>query len=179
VAFDHAGTLLATASYAGQLDLWDVATHAHHGNPMRVTDDGFASVAFDPSGHLVAAGAAVGPVRVWRVAVQRPAFPPLSGVTSPITGTSFNSDGSLLATSSLLGTSRLWDAATGLSFGGELVASPRPGRIANSRLSSASATPSARMESCWPSRQSNRARCCGTWTRRCGNSARARSPAGT
>jgi WD40 repeat protein len=61
------------------------------------------------------------------VAVQRPAFPPLSGVTSPITGTSFNSDGSLLATSSLLGTSRLWDAATGLAFGGELVASPRPG----------------------------------------------------
>jgi WD40 repeat protein len=127
VAFDHSGTLLATASYAGRVDLWDVANHAHHGNPMRVTDDGFASVAFDPSGRLVAAGAAVGPVRVWRVAVQRPAFPPLSGFAGAITGAAFNSEGSLLATSSLLGTSRLWDAATGLAFGGELVASPRFG----------------------------------------------------
>jgi WD40 repeat protein len=28
VAFNHDGTLLATGSYRGQLDLWDVATHA-------------------------------------------------------------------------------------------------------------------------------------------------------
>lgn len=133
VAFNADGTLLATGSYFGQLDLWDVATRAHHGKPMRVADDGVLSVAFDGSGRLVAGGGATGPVRVWRVADQRPAFPPLSaGPTGPVTGTSFNPAGSLLATTSIRGGTRLWDPATGLGYGGELVASPRPGSVTSS-----------------------------------------------
>ena len=95
VAFNADGTLLATGSYTGRLDLWDVATRAHHGKPMKVADDGVLSVAFDPSGRLVAGGGAIGPVRVWRVADQRPAFPPLSGHTGPITGAAFDASGCL------------------------------------------------------------------------------------
>jgi WD40 repeat protein/class 3 adenylate cyclase/energy-coupling factor transporter ATP-binding protein EcfA2 len=127
VAFNREGTLLATGSYFGRLDLWDVATHARHGKPIRIADDGVLSVAFDASGRLVAGGGAIGPVRVWRVADQRPAFPPLSGHTGPVTGTAFDPAGSFLATSSLFGGTRLWDPATGLAYGDELVASPRPG----------------------------------------------------
>ena len=111
----------------GRLDLWDVATQARHGKPMRVTDDGVPSVAFDPSGRLVAAGGAVGPVRVWRVADQRPAFPPLAGHTGPVTGAAFDPAGSFLATTSAFGGTRLWDPATGLGYGDELVGSARPG----------------------------------------------------
>src|SRR5262249_20127239 len=40
VAFSRDGNLLATGSYAGRLDLWDVATRARHGKPMAVADDG-------------------------------------------------------------------------------------------------------------------------------------------
>ena len=128
VAFDPNGTLLATASYHGRIDLWDVATQARHGRPMTVTDDGFPSVAFDPSGRLVAAGGGNGPVRVWRVADQRPAFPPLAGHTGPITGASFDPGESFLATTSFFGVTRLWDPATGLGYG-ELAASAKPGSL--------------------------------------------------
>jgi WD40 repeat protein len=132
VAFNPDGTLLATGSYRGRLDLWDVASQARHGKPMRVADDGVLSVAFDPSGKLVAGGAAIGPVRVWRVADQRPAFPPLSGHTGPVTGVTFDPAGSFLATTSLFGGTRLWDQATGLGYGDELAASARPASLTSS-----------------------------------------------
>jgi WD40 repeat protein len=132
LAFSGDGTLLATASYHGQLDLWDVATRAHYGKPMTVTDDGFPSVVFDRVGRLVAAGAATGPVRVWRVANQRPAFPPLTGPMGPITGTAFDPSGSFLATTSAFGGTRLFDAATGLGYGDELLASARPSSVTSS-----------------------------------------------
>ena len=129
LAFDPEGSLLATASYRGQLDLWDTATHAHRGEPMRVAEDGFPSVAFDPSGRLVAAGGATGPVRVWRVSDQRAAYPPLAAHAGGVTGAAFDANGSLLATTTLHGGTRLWDAATGLGYGDELAASPKPGSL--------------------------------------------------
>ena len=66
-------------------------------------------------------------MRVWRVADQRPAFPPLAGHTGSVTGAAFDPTGSFLATTTLFGGTRLWDPATGLGYGDELVASPRPG----------------------------------------------------
>ena len=71
-------------------------------------------------------------MRVWRVADQRPAFPPLAGHTGPITGTAFDPSGSFLATTTPFGATRLWDPATGLGYGDELVASPRPDSAASS-----------------------------------------------
>jgi WD40 repeat protein len=132
MAFNGDGTLLATGSYKGRLDLWDVATQKQHRKSMHVADDGVPSVAFDPSGELVAGGGAIGPVRVWRVADQRPAFPPLAGHTGPVTGTAFDPAGTLLATTTPFGATRLWDSATGLGYGNELVASPRPSSATSS-----------------------------------------------
>jgi WD40 repeat protein len=129
LAFNHDGTLLATGSYRRRVDLWDVATQARHGEPMKVADDGFPSVTFDPSGELVAAGGAIGPVRVWRVANRLPAFPPLTGHTGAITGASFDLNDVFLATTSQFGATRLWDPATGLGYGDELVASDKPGLL--------------------------------------------------
>jgi WD40 repeat protein len=132
VAFNADGTLLATGSYTWRLDLWDAATQKRHGKPMRVVDDAVPSVAFDPSGELVAGGGANGAVHVWRVADQRPAFPPRTGHTGPITGTAFDPAGSFLATTTLHGATRLWDPATGLGYGDELAASPRPNSASSS-----------------------------------------------
>jgi WD40 repeat protein len=126
LAFNPAGTLLATGSYFGRLDLWDVATRARHGQPMKVADDGVLGVAFDSSGSLVAGSGATGPVRVWRVTDQQPSFPPLAGHTGPVPGVAFDSTGTLLATTSLVGATRLWDPATGLGYGDELAGSPKP-----------------------------------------------------
>ncbi|HEX7312125.1 MAG TPA: protein kinase [Gaiellaceae bacterium] len=132
LAFNADGTMLATGSYEHRLDLWDVATQKRHGKPMRVFDDAVPSVAFDPSGELVAGGGANGPVHVWRVADQRPAFPPLTGHIGPVTGTAFDPAGSFLATTTLFGATRLWDAVTGLGYGDELAASPRPSAVLSS-----------------------------------------------
>ena len=153
VAFSRDGTLLATGSYGGQLDLWDVATRARRGKPMRVADDGVLSVAFDPSGRLVAGGGATGPVRVWRVADQRPAFPPLSGHTGPVTGAAFDPTGSFLATTSAVRR----DQAVGPRHGPRLRrrAGRKPeARLARRRRSTCRSwgcgTRSARTASCWP-----------------------------
>ena len=181
MAFNRDGTLLATGS-GGRLDLWDVATQARHGKPMRVADDGVPSVAFDPSGRLVAGGGAIGPVRVWRVADQRPAFPPLSGHTGPVTGAAFDPAGSFLATTSLFGGTRLWDPATGLGYGDELVGSPRPGSLdADHRPSVPGAAERVQPGRHAAGRRGSRRHsgCCGTSTRRSGASVRARSWAGT
>ena len=163
VAFNRAGTLLATGS-SGRLDLWDVATQAHHGKPMKVSDDGVLSVAFDSSGRLVAGGGATGPARVWRVTDQRAAFPPLTGHTGFITGAAFDPSATFLATTTLFGATRLWDPATGLGYGDELVGSPRwlgPQAPSIDLPSWACATRSAPMASCWPSQESRRTGCCG------------------
>ena len=71
-------------------------------------------------------------MRVWRVAHQRPTLPPLSGHTGPVTGVAFDPAGSFLATTSVLGGARLWDPATGLGYGDELAASPRPSSLTSS-----------------------------------------------
>jgi WD40 repeat protein len=125
LAFSRDGTLLATGSHRGRVDLRDVATQARHGNPMKVADDNFASVAFAPERQLVAAGD-VGPVRVWRVDDQRAAFPPLSGHPGPVTGAAFDPDDAFLATTDVLGETKLSDPATGLPYGDLLVGSPKP-----------------------------------------------------
>jgi WD40 repeat protein/tRNA A-37 threonylcarbamoyl transferase component Bud32 len=132
VAFNADGTLLATGSYTWRLDLWDVATQKRHGKPMRVVDDAVPGVAFDPSGELVAGGGANGSVHVWRVADQRPAFPTRTGHVGAVTGTAFDTGGSFLATTTPYGATRLWDPATGLGYGDELVASPRPSSATSS-----------------------------------------------
>ena len=134
-------SLLATGSYRGQLDLWDVATRKHPtASPMLVAGDGVLSVAFDPSSELLAAGGSgTGGVRVWRVADQRPAFPPLAGHTGNVVGTAFDPDGTFLATSTLSGGTRLWDPAIGLGYGGEL-ASGAPGPHRSCRPSSCRAS---------------------------------------
>ena len=113
----------------GRLDLWDVATQARHGKPMRVADDGFPSVAFDPSGRLVAgrrsdrpgAGVAGGRSAAGLSAPRRAHRPGHRGGVRP---------GRLVPRDhELFGGTRLWDPATGLGYGDELVASPRPGSL--------------------------------------------------
>jgi WD40 repeat protein len=129
VAFNRMGTMLATGSYRGQVDLWDVNTQARRGKAMKVSDEGFPSVAFDPNGNIVVAGGAIGPVRAWRVTGQRPAFPPLTGHTGSITGASFDPTDSFLATTTFFGATRLWDPATGLPYGTELAGSDKPASL--------------------------------------------------
>ena len=128
-AFSADGGLLATGSYRGRLDLWEVPGGGRRGEPITVSDDGFPGVAFDPRGARVAGGSAIGPVRVFRTADGLPAFPPLTGHTGPITGAAFSPTGAFLATTSAFGGTRLWDPATGLGYGDELAGSPRPGSL--------------------------------------------------
>ena len=178
VAFNPDGTLLATGSARAARPVGC----GHPGAP-RQADEGGGRRRSRASRSIRAAGsspaaARSGPVRVWRVADQRPAFPPLSGHTGPVTGAAFDPAGSFLATTSLFGGTRLWDPGHGSRL------RRRAGRKREARLARAVHRPSrswgcgtrsARTASCWPSRESRRARCCGTSTRRSGAGVRARS----
>ena len=181
VAFNHDGTLLATASYRGRVDLWNAATHTHHGSPMKATDDGFPSVVFDPSGRLVAAArdrAGAGLARGRSAAGVRAALRPHRTrhgdrfrLERPVPGhhERFRRDQALGPGDR----SRLRRRA-----GRE----PEPGIGDPVHRPAVSGHPErvqpGRQGAC-RRRRPTRARCCGTSTRRCGNSARARSSAGT
>jgi WD40 repeat protein len=67
VAFSPDGRLLATASSAGTVRLWDVATGAEIrqvGDP----DDRLTGVAFSPDGRVLAATGTDADIRLWGLA---------------------------------------------------------------------------------------------------------------
>ena len=181
VAFNPDGTLLATGS-GGRLDLWDVATQAHHGKPMRVADDGCPERRVrserparrrrrsDRTGAGVARGRSAARVS----APLRPHRPRDRGGLRP--GRLVPRDHEPVRR----------DQAVGPGHGSRL--RRRAGRKRDTRLararpstfrSSGCETRSARTARCWPPRESTRSGCCGTSTRRSGASVPARSWAET
>jgi WD40 repeat protein len=114
VAFQPHGTLLAAATTAGQVRLWDVANPA---TPRHVTDleglTGYAlAVGFTPDGHVVAAGGAGRQIRLWNLADPAKPTPlgaPLAGPTNDIFALAFSGVGSTLAAVARDGVVWLWD----------------------------------------------------------------------
>jgi WD40 repeat protein len=120
VAFSPDGTTLATASFAGTVRLWDVATRRQIGAAMSAgTSAGYrtfplnlvATMTFSPDGKILATASFGGTVRLWDVATQRETWALVRpGFSGPV-AVAFSSDGKVLATASH-GTVRLWDVAT-------------------------------------------------------------------
>jgi WD40 repeat protein len=72
VAFNPAGTLLATANGDGTVDLWYPATGQQMGADMTVTSSSAAqAVAFNNTGKLLATAGGDGTIRLWDVGSQR------------------------------------------------------------------------------------------------------------
>jgi WD40 repeat protein len=119
VAFSPGGSLLATGSHSGAVDLWRPRT----GRPVRELDDGGKNVldlAFSPNGSLLATASGDGAARVWTVAsgTRLYYFP---GHTNTVQAVAWSPDERLLADASRDGTARLY-AIQGLIESGEVIA---------------------------------------------------------
>jgi WD40 repeat protein len=123
MAFSPGNGLLATASLAGTVQLWNLATGQPTGKPLPSgTSNAVRNwMAFSPDGRLLATVEGKGTVRLWNPATRKPAGTPLpAGIAYD--GMAFSPNSQLLATADANGTVRLWDVATG-----KLVGTPMSG----------------------------------------------------
>jgi WD40 repeat protein/DNA-binding SARP family transcriptional activator len=114
MAFSPDGKLLATAGNDGAMVLWDLATHAPIGRPLR-PHPGFTvnAVAFSPDGRMLASGIDDGTVLLTRVP-DGTMMHKLTVTEGPsTTALAFSPDGTTLATGAVNGKVRLWDPRTG------------------------------------------------------------------
>jgi WD40 repeat protein len=116
VAFNPAGTLLATGADDGTLRLWSLADPAHPRQLASVRDshDSVYTVTFAPDGGMVAAASVNDVTRLWTVADGTRLVPvgkPLGGLTNYPVGLAFSPSGKLLAVGSADKTVQLWNVS--------------------------------------------------------------------
>lgn len=122
VAFNLAGTVLATAGGDGTVRLWDPATHHQIGTTITNTVNGAAtSLAFNPTGTVLAAAGSDGVVRLWNPATQQQidlaATTTITANGYEVRGVAFNPAGTMLATVGDDGMVRLWNPTTRQQIG--------------------------------------------------------------
>jgi nucleoside phosphorylase len=111
VAFDPAGTTLASGSSDTTVRLWNVNT----GGKLRFVEghtNAVHSVAFDPEGKSLASGSSDTTVLLWDVTTGHE-LRSFKGHTGAVTSIAFSPDGKTLASASQDGTLRLWHVAIG------------------------------------------------------------------
>jgi WD40 repeat protein len=114
MAFSRDGRLLATAGNDGATVLWDLATHAPVGSPLR-PHPGFSvdAVAISPDGRTLASGIDDGTVLLTRVPDGTVMHKLTVANGPPVGALAFSPDGTTLATGAADGRVRLLDARTG------------------------------------------------------------------
>jgi len=123
------GTMLATVSSAGAVQLWNVHTGQPIGGPFANRNGGAFDATFSPDGTLLAvvghasASDEHGYVRLWNVRTRQPISGPLGSSDSGFYSAAFSPDGTMLATESASGSVQLWNVGTGQPIGGPLVSS--------------------------------------------------------
>ena len=120
VAFDPAGSLLALASDAGTVELWDAEEHEPvqctpilRSCPPRLSrlfqrSTALRTAGFTADGRLLVTGAADGSVAVWDVAARRPLGHPMPAHPDAVTGVGALADGRAVSTG-LDGSAVVWD----------------------------------------------------------------------
>src|SRR5215470_6807580 len=114
--FSADGRRILTASADKTARLWDVATGAPIGEPMR-HDDEVVDAAFSPDGARVVTASKDRTARLWDAATLKPVGEPMRH-EHPLDRVAFNSTGTRIVTECVeAGLVRLWDGATGTPVG--------------------------------------------------------------
>jgi WD40 repeat protein len=117
VAFSPDGTLLASATTEGTIELWDPVTGRVRGPALKGHVGEVSFLAFSADGATLVSAGRDETVRFWDVEESRQHSEPLEPEQRGITGAAFTPDGSILATGGADGTIRLWDIARRVPIG--------------------------------------------------------------
>ena len=135
IAFNPAGTVLATADPDGTASVWDPAAQQLTRRTITPTTDSFPvlgntvwDVAFNPAGSVLATGESGqdGTVKLWNPATLKQIGKTITATTdgAPVKGVAFNPAGTVLATAAKDGTVKLWNPATQKQIGTTIHAVP-------------------------------------------------------
>jgi hypothetical protein len=113
--FSADGRAILTASEDGTARLWDAASLAATGNPMR-HQGGVRAAGFSRDGALVVTASRDATARVWDARSGNPVSPPLRH-DGQVNWAAFSPDGSRVATASDDRTARVWDTRSGQAVG--------------------------------------------------------------
>lgn len=101
VALSPDGTLLATATRNGVIQLWKVSTGEPVGEPIAAHGGlPIGALEFSPDGKLLASGGFDGAVRLWSVATRGPAAQVIPGHRGMVSGVRFTPDGRRIVSAS-------------------------------------------------------------------------------
>ncbi|MEI2740158.1 MAG: WD40 repeat domain-containing protein [Chitinophagaceae bacterium] len=117
VAFSPDGRRIVSGSVDHTLRLWDAATGAAIGEPLKGHSGSVRSVAFSPDGRRIVSGSYDNTLRLWDAATGAAIGEPLKGHTGWVTSVAFSPDGRRIVSGSADNTLRLWDATTGAAIG--------------------------------------------------------------
>lgn len=111
-SFSPAGNRLATATFGGQVQVWDTSTRLPIGRSFGHSES-IRDLKFSRYGGVIATASADGTARLWSADIQDPLTAPLRH-RGTVYSVSFSNDGQRLLTTSEDGTARLWDVPDGL-----------------------------------------------------------------
>ncbi|WP_157555141.1 WD40 repeat domain-containing serine/threonine protein kinase [Nocardia crassostreae] len=117
VAFHPGGSIIATGSMDGSVQLWDSFTRATVGAPLTGHSGTVASVAFDSEGATLVSAGADAALRVWNTRTRKQIGLTLTSHTASLTAAAFVPGRSVVATAGSDTTVLLWDTGTGGRIG--------------------------------------------------------------
>lgn len=117
VAFNHDGTIIASAGVDGTVRLWNASTGQAIGQPLRGHTGSITAVTFSPDGKTVATGGDDHTIRLWDTRSRRSVGRPLSGNIQSVARLALSPDGKTLASAGADRTLTLWDVVTGQQIG--------------------------------------------------------------
>ncbi|MBM2620566.1 trypsin-like peptidase domain-containing protein [Actinoplanes sp. LDG1-06] len=111
LAFNQAGTRLATGDNDGGVGFWDLGTR--RSKRVDTGEEPVLSVAYSPGGTRVASAGVDRTARLWDPAAGVALGAPITAHDATVWSVAFNGSGKVLATGGADGTVRLWDSSTG------------------------------------------------------------------
>ncbi|TDL20644.1 WD40 repeat-like protein [Rickenella mellea] len=110
VNFSSDGKNIASGSYPGTIQVWNVDTGAIKLNLLKEHTSEITSVAFSSSGRYIVSGSQDGTIQMWCTKTGTVMWSPLNGHTNVIKSVAFSPDDRYIASASNDETIRVWNA---------------------------------------------------------------------